>query len=336
MNNKKVLMDISWSNKGGIGRFTDEISKLLCDISKEELYRKCASPLAPLGLAVNIFLRKKTDVVFLPGYIPPLFCSKKFIITIHDLNHLDLNDNSSLFKRLFYNFIIKRGCRKAYKIFTVSNSSKERIVAWSGVNPNKIVTVYNGVSSLFNADVKPLNLGYKYLLCVGNRKTHKNEKCVISAFAKADIDPSIKLVFTGNPCNDLEKLIIQHGLSERVKFFGFVSEKDLPSLYKGSLGLVFPSLYEGFGLPVVEGMACGIPVLTSLTSSLPEVAGDAAILVDPLSEDAITKGISRLINDSELRKHLIQKGLLRAKRFNWQNVVSEIEMVLTEACDGNK
>ncbi|ELZ0879486.1 glycosyltransferase family 4 protein [Salmonella enterica] len=336
MNNKKVLMDISWSNKGGIGRFTDEISKLLCDISKEELYRKCASPLAPLGLAVNIFLRKKTDVVFLPGYIPPLFCSKKFIITIHDLNHLDLNDNSSLFKRLFYNFIIKRGCRKAYKIFTVSNFSKERIVAWSGVNPNKIVTVYNGVSSLFNADVKPLNLGYKYLLCVGNRKTHKNEKCVISAFAKADIDPSIKLVFTGNPCNDLEKLIIQHGLSERVKFFGFVSEKDLPSLYKGSLGLVFPSLYEGFGLPVVEGMACGIPVLTSLTSSLPEVAGDAAILVDPLSEDAITKGISWLINDSELRKHLIQKGLLRAKRFNWQNVVSEIEMVLTEACDGNK
>ncbi|EBS4609317.1 glycosyltransferase family 1 protein, partial [Salmonella enterica subsp. enterica serovar Altona] len=289
MNNKKVLMDISWSNKGGIGRFTDEISKLLCDISKEELYRKCASPLAPLGLAVNIFLRKKTDVVFLPGYIPPLFCSKKFIITIHDLNHLDLNDNSSLFKRLFYNFIIKRGCRKAYKIFTVSNFSKERIVAWSGVNPNKIVTVYNGVSSLFNADVKPLNLGYKYLLCVGNRKTHKNEKCVISAFAKADIDPAIKLVFTGNPCNDLEKLIIQHGLSERVKFFGFVSEKDLPSLYKGSLGLVFPSLYEGFGLPVVESMACGIPVLTSLTSSLPEVAGDAAILVDPLSEDAITK-----------------------------------------------
>ncbi|ECS4498438.1 glycosyltransferase family 1 protein, partial [Salmonella enterica subsp. enterica serovar Kentucky] len=286
MNNKKVLMDISWSNKGGIGRFTDEISKLLCDISKEELYRKCASPLAPLGLAVNIFLRKKTDVVFLPGYIPPLFCSKKFIITIHDLNHLDLNDNSSLFKRLFYNFIIKRGCRKAYKIFTVSNFSKERIVAWSGVNPNKIVTVYNGVSSLFNADVKPLNLGYKYLLCVGNRKTHKNEKCVISAFAKADIDPAIKLVFTGNPCNDLEKLIIQHGLSERVKFFGFVSEKDLPSLYKGSLGLVFPSLYEGFGLPVVESMACGIPVLTSLTSSLPEVAGDAAILVDPLSEDA--------------------------------------------------
>ncbi|MKD73124.1 glycosyltransferase family 1 protein, partial [Salmonella enterica subsp. enterica] len=179
----------------------------------------------------------------------------------------DLNDNSSLFKRLFYNFIIKRGCRKAYKIFTVSNFSKERIVAWSGVNPNKIVTVYNGVSSLFNADVKPLNLGYKYLLCVGNRKTHKNEKCVISAFAKADIDPAIKLVFTGNPCNDLEKLIIQHGLSERVKFFGFVSEKDLPSLYKGSLGLVFPSLYEGFGLPVVESMACGIPVLTSLTSS---------------------------------------------------------------------
>ncbi len=263
------------------------------------------------------------------------FLFEKFIITIHDLNHLDLNDNSSLFKRLFYNFIIKRGCRKAYKIFTVSNFSKERIVAWSGVNPNKIVTVYNGVSSLFNADVKPLNLGYKYLLCVGNRKLIRMRSVLYLPLPK-QILISNKTRFTGNPCNDLEKLIIQHGLSERVKFFGFVSEKDLPSLYKGSLGLVFPSLYEGFGLPVVESMACGIPVLTSLTSSLPEVAGDAAILVDPLSEDAITKGISRLINDSELRKHLIQKGLLRAKRFNWQNVVSEIEMVLTEACDGNK
>ncbi|MEY8785915.1 glycosyltransferase family 4 protein [Citrobacter freundii] len=247
-----------------------------------------------------------------------------------------MNDNSSFFKKLFYKFIIKRGCHQAYKIFTVSNFSKERIAEWSRVEPGKIVTVYNGVSEEFNIDVQPMDLGYEYLLCVGNRKTHKNESRVLSAFAKADIDPSIKLVFSGNPSSDLEKLIVQYGISERVNFLGFVSESDLPSLYKGSLGLVFPSLYEGFGLPVVEAMACGVPVLTSTTSSLPEVAGDAAILVDPVSVCAISDGITKLVNDTELREHLVHEGLLRAKKFSWKNVVNEIEMVLTEACNETK
>ncbi|MBC2619948.1 MULTISPECIES: glycosyltransferase family 4 protein [Citrobacter] len=336
MNNKKILMDISWSNMGGIGRFTDEISKLLTGISCAKIYKKCASPFAPLGLAVNILFQGKVDLILLPGYIPPLFCSKKFIVTIHDLNHLDLNDNSSFFKKLFYKFIIKRGCHQAYKIFTVSNFSKERIAKWSGVEPDKIVTVYNGVSDEFNIDVQPMDLGYEYLLCVGNRKTHKNESRILSAFSKAEIDPSIKLVFSGNPSSDLEKLIVQYGISDRVNFLGFVSESNLPSLYKGSLGLVFPSLYEGFGLPVVEAMACGVPVLTSTTSSLPEVAGEAAILVDPVSVCAISDGITKLVNDTKLREHLVHEGLLRAKKFSWKNVVNEIEMVLTEACNETK
>ncbi|HHU0689547.1 glycosyltransferase family 1 protein [Citrobacter sp. Marseille-Q3906] len=336
MNNKNILMDVSWSNMGGIGRFTDEVSKLLTGISRSILYKNCASPLAPLGLAKSIYQQKNADLIFLPGYIPPLFCSKKFILTIHDLNHLDLSDNSSFLKRSFYNFIIKRGCHQAYKIFTVSNFSKERIAKWSGVDPDKIVTVYNGVSEEFNINVIPMDLGYKYLLCVGNRKTHKNEKRVISAFAKADIADSIKLVFSGNPSSELEKIIKQYGISERVTFLGFVSEEDLPSLYKGSLGLVFPSLYEGFGLPVVEAMACGIPVLTSVTSSLPEVAGNAAILVDPEVVEDITEGITKLVNDTVLRERLIHNGIVRAKKFSWQSVVNEIEMVLAEACNGIK
>lgn len=336
MNNKKILMDISWSNMGGIGRFTDEVSKLLTGISRKKIYRKCASPFAPLGLALNICLQRKIDLIFLPGYIPPLFCSKKFIVTIHDLNHLDLDDNSSFFKKIFYKLIIKRGCHQAYKILTVSNFSKDKIAKWSGVNPDKIITVYNGVSDNFNVGVQSMDLGYNYLLCIGNRKTHKNESRVLSAFVKANIDPSIKLVFSGNPSSELDKLIVKYGISDRVHFKGFVSESDLPSLYKGSLGLVFPSIYEGFGLPVVEAMACGVPVLTSNVSSLPEVAGNAAILVDPLSVDAIADGITSLVNNLELRGHLVHKGLLRAKKFSWQNVVNEIEIVITEACNGTK
>ena len=94
-------MDVSWSNMGGIGRFTDEIARRLPDISLKKIYKKCASPIAPLGLAINIALLKKADLVFLPGYIPPLFSSKRYIVTIHDLNHLDIDDNSSFFKKLF-------------------------------------------------------------------------------------------------------------------------------------------------------------------------------------------------------------------------------------------
>ncbi|HCR1009026.1 glycosyltransferase family 1 protein [Enterobacter roggenkampii] len=336
MNNKKIFMDVSWSNMGGIGRFTDEIAKRLPDISLKKIYKKCASPMAPLGLAINIALLNKADLIFLPGYIPPLFSSKRYIVTIHDLNHLDIDDNSSFFKKLFYNYFIKRGCHKAYKIFTVSEFSKERIAKWSGVEPDKIITVFNGVSEEFNIDVRPMELGYEYLLCIGNRKTHKNEHRIISAFAKAEINPSIKLVFSGNPSDNLEKLIMECGLGERVNFLGFISDHDLPSLYKGSKGLVFPSLYEGFGLPVVEAMACGVPVLTSTTSSLPEVAGNAAILVEPTSVDAITDGITKLVNDSILREQLISEGLIRAQKFTWQNVINKIEMAFKEACNETK
>jgi glycosyltransferase involved in cell wall biosynthesis len=142
----------------------------------------------------------------------------------------------------------------------------------------------------------------------------------VSAVAAARLPPEVGLIFTGDPTPELEGHIRASGLSKRVSFSGTVSDEALAGLYRGALGLVFPSLYEGFGLPVVEAMACGTPVITSTTTALPEIAGDAAILVDPLSINEIAEALSRLHDDMELRLRLRVAGLRRAPQFNWASV----------------
>ena len=327
----KILFDKSWFGFGGIGRFASSIYDRLSnnDISCI-FFLNPTSLKMPILLSMSTFFHNKNSVLFLPGYIPPLLTKTPFVFTIHDLNHLDRNENSSLFKRLFYQFVIKPGCFKASFVLTVSEFSKNRIVEWSGISQDKVINVGNGVDDSFHPSVQPYQPGYEYLFCVSNRKLHKNEPRIIKAFFLANIPASIKLVMTGSPTEELSNLINEYQLSERVVFIGKVPEDDLPSLYKGSLCLVFPSLYEGFGLPVVEAMACGIPVLTSNTTSLPEVAGDAAILVNPESVDEIKTGIEKLVSDQALRENLIAKGLERAKLFSWDGVAARVQAVLDE------
>ncbi len=249
---------------------------------------------------------------------------------IHDLNHIDCTGNSSIFKRLYYAIVVKRACQFAYKILTVSEFSKKRIVDWAGVSAEKVVNVGNGVSDNFFEACKEYRLGYPYLLCVSNRKPHKNEYRIIRAFAHARIDPLIQLLFTGDSTPEIAELAKALNISSRIKFFGQVPEKDLPGLYRGALSLVFPSLYEGFGLPVIEAMACGTPVLTSSTTSLSEVAGEAALLVDPSSTHEISNGIERIVKEGELRKKLRLKGFQRVKLFDWDVVKNRVQNVLDE------
>lgn len=327
---KKIIMDSSWLGKGGIGRFTFELTHYLKKIDSREFYKNCASPLATIVTAFKSLSVNKKDVIFFPGYIPPLFCACNYIFTIHDLNHIDIDDNASRTKDFFYEYVIKHGCRRAEYIFTVSDFSRNRIAEWSGVAKDKIINVGNGVSKNFNASVTPYKPGYEYLLCVSNRKTHKNEKRIIHSFARSDMDPTIKLVLTGKPTNELLALIDEVGCKERVIFTGFILEDDLPGLYRGSLALIFPSLYEGFGLPVIEAMACGVPVVTSTVTSLPEVAGDAALLVDPESVEQITAAINEIVNNTETRAMMIDKGFAQAKLFSWEEVARKISKVFEE------
>lgn len=326
---RMYTIDTRWLGPHGIGRFTAEIQRRLA-LRDWGLAGSPSAPLDPLHLTWAMAKLPQDAMVFIPGYNAPLWPVRPFIFTLHDLNHLDVPNNSSASKRLYYHLVIRRACHTALRVLTVSEFSRQRIIEWAGVSPQQVVNVGCGVDASFNLEGERHDPGFGYFLMVSSRRPHKNETRVLAAFARARIDPAIRLLLTGFPTNALQAYIAQLGLTERVVFMGRVEDAQLPALYRGALGLLFPSLYEGFGLPVVEAMASGIPVLTSTVTALPEVAGDAALLVDPYDVDAIASGIERLLTDENLRTRLRAAGLKRAAMFRWDDVAARIKRVLDE------
>jgi glycosyltransferase involved in cell wall biosynthesis len=273
----------------------------------------------------------KNSVVFSPGYNGPLSMIRPFVFTLHDLNHIDVPANGSILKRLYYRLVIKRACQAASRVLTVSEFSRNRIADWSGVAADKIVNIGNGVDPLYQPKGPCYQAGHPYLLVVGSsRKPHKNDVRLIEAFSRAGIDTSVKLLLTGAPTKELEDVAKRCGVDSRIRFLGCVKTEELPPLYRGALALLFPSLYEGFGLPIVEAMACGTPVLTSACTGTEEVAADAAVTIDPYSTEKIAEGIKKITEDSDLRVELKLKGLERAAIFNWDKVADRIRLVLEE------
>ncbi|HHO0106950.1 glycosyltransferase family 4 protein [Klebsiella quasipneumoniae] len=324
---REIIIDMRWEGSGGIGTFAKEVNRI--NEYKESGFKgKPYSPLDSFKISFELFKRKskyRNKIIFFPGYIPPVFSLAPYVFTIHDLNHLDRPENSSFMKRLFYNYVIKRGCKKAELIFTVSEFSKKRIVEWSGVSPSKIINVGNGVSSLFAPEGDKKEFGFNYILCVSNRKKHKNEFETLRAYKQSGLHSKIKLVFTGNPDKDILAHIKTNNLTEHVHFTGYLPDSELPELYRGASAVVFISLYEGFGLPVIEAMASGVPVVTSNTTSLCEVAGDSALLVDPTDTDEIALALIKIINDDEVRNERIKLGLEQVKKYSWVNVAKKVD-----------
>lgn len=310
----KVIFDTRWFGEHGIGRFATEVYD-------EDFFQPIKLKGNPVSIfdviKLTIYLFFNKNFFFSPGFNAPFFFLHRTAITIHDLNHIDVNANTSFLKKLYYNIVLKRACRKAALIFTVSEFSKGRIVDWSGINPDKVKVVYNGVSSAFHQDVQPYLPGFPYIFIVGNRKLHKNEDRALRAFAQADIDKNIHVLFSGKPSDQLVNTAKELQIEDRVKFLGRLSEDELASTYKGALCLLFPSLYEGFGLPVIEAMACGTPVITSNTTSLNEICQGAGFLVDPSNVELITKKIEESINNPILATDNVRKGFNRAKDFSW-------------------
>jgi glycosyltransferase involved in cell wall biosynthesis len=188
-----------------------------------------------------------------------------------------------------------------------------------------------GISQHLTPDGNCYSPGYPYLLHVGNTKAHKNISRLIEAFAQANIDTPIHLILTGKCTLPLTQLIKKYRLENRVIFSGNLSEKELVEYYRGALALTFPSLYEGFGLPPLEAMACGTPVLTSNITSLPETVGDAAVLIDPYNIDSIKTGIEQITQDTLLRKNLIEKGHERITLFSWDKTAAAVQTILNNA-----
>ncbi|MBR7633449.1 glycosyltransferase family 4 protein [Janthinobacterium lividum] len=324
------FFDARWIGDHGIGR----VARVLDTALTLPHLDVAGSPSAPLD-ALRLWLATLKQIpkgtgLFSPGYNAPLFLTRPFVFTIHDLNHIDRSENGSWLKSLYYSLIMQRACRNAAAVLTVSEFSRQRIIAWSKIDAARVINIGNGVDPAYNVNVVPHSPGYPYLLSVSNRKPHKNEPRLLAAFASANIDPSIRLVMTGKPTEELLSQAKALGILDRLEFSGRVEESELPGLYRGALGLLFPSLYEGFGLPVIEAMSCGIPVLTSNTTSLPEVAGDAALLVDPDSVESITLGIDALCKDTALRQELCTRGLLQAAKFSWDETIRKVRTALDD------
>jgi len=325
--NAMLYADQRWIGNHGIGRFARHVLGAL-DYAPIRLRSNPAAPLDSWRLARALANLNGRDVFFSPGYNTPLFCRSPFVFTIHDLSHFYCPENSSAAIRLYYATILKRACRHAAKILTVSEFTRQQIIEWTGVNEEKVFNVGCGVDAAYHPGHETYGLPFPYLLCVSNRKEHKNEFRLVEAFAKAAIDDSIRLVFTGRPEETIVRWIGRHRLSDRVVFLGVIPENKLPSLYRGARALVFPSLYEGFGLPVLEAMACGTPAVTSNVTAMPEIAGDAALLVEPTCVEEIARAIERIVEDEALRERLRQRGAKRAVLFAWTRTCVRVRQEL--------
>jgi glycosyltransferase involved in cell wall biosynthesis len=321
-----IYADQRWIGDHGIGRFARHVLSGL-NYRSVPLSGHPAAPLDTWRLSRVLANLTADDLFFSPGYNTPLFCAAPYIFTIHDLSHVFCPENSSPLIQLYYATVMKRACHRAAAILTVSEFTRGQIAEWSGVPGEKVFNVGCGVDSAYRPEGERY-LPFPYLLCVSNRKKHKNEFRIVDAFAKAPVDQRIKLVFTGDPTRPLSDWIERRGIAERVNFVGSVPEEKLPSLYRGATALIFASLYEGFGLPLVEAMACGTPVVTANVSAMPETAGDAALLVDPTSVEQIAEAIEQIVNNSNLRTQLKDRGLIRAARFSWQKTTRTVQEVL--------
>lgn len=265
---------------------------------------------------------KKGDILFCPANIAPIFVpkNKKLILTIHDIAFMINPQSFSFFFRWYYKFIISINIKRADRIITVSNFSKKEIEKHYPYSKGKIEIIHLGIDELF----KPLNIKKKkQILYVGSLNERKNFKSVLEAYEKLNLK-DYKLLLVGNfndnfKINKYSKQIIDKAKQNKnILFLSNISNNELLKLYNESKLLIFPSFYEGFGLPPLEAMACGTSVITSNVSSLPEVGGDAVVYCNPYDVDDIRDKIELVINNENLQKEMIQKGLKRAKQFTWK------------------
>ena len=328
-------MDTRWIAPHGIGRFAREVISRLPEYKPLPGGPSKLSLVDPLWLSYTIS-RLRPQVYFSPGFNPPFRCAAPFIFTIHDLIHIDVAEERNLIKTLYYRTIVRPAVQRAFRILTVSNYSRRRIVSWASVPEDKVIVVGNGVSSEFTPDGPRQDRDKPYLLFVGNSKPHKNLERLIAAYARSGISDDAELVLCTPNESRIHSWIDKNGLHGKVFITGILSGSELASYYRGAMALLFPSLYEGFGLPALEAMACGTVVLSGAVTSIPEVTGDAALFIEPQDVDSIADGIRRLTDDDELRHDLRRRGLERANMFSWDKTAEVTWQVILQAASFHK
>ena len=297
-------------------------------------------------ITIPLALRREGVTLFhAPHYVLPPLVHCRSVVTIHDCIHLMFPQYlAKRFALPYARASIELAARRAARVLTVSESSKKDILRFVHIEPDKIDVIYNAYDDRFGIEPREeevvrvrerYQLHDEFVLYAGNVKPHKNLERLIDAFERVRKGglQHLKLVMIGDEISkytSLRRAVHRHQLHKYVRFLGYMPEETLAVMYRLAGVFVFPSLYEGFGLPPLEAMASGTPVVTSNVSSLPEVAGDAAVLVDPYDPAAIAGGIARVLTDERLRSDLRTKGLARARQFSWEMSVRRVREIYDE------
>jgi glycosyltransferase involved in cell wall biosynthesis len=303
------------------------------------IWHRARIPYAIENILGDIALYHATDFV-----LPPIRKHTKSILTIHDLSFVRVPETASPSLKKYLDVVVPRSIARATHVHAVSETTRQDIITLYNTSPQKVSVIHNALESHFKPTPISDDILAKYhvpnvpyIITVGTVQPRKNYSRLVEALHRVRDHYDIHLVVAGGRGwleDEFYNTIQKTHMTEYVHVTGFVADEDLPALYSGAVCMAYPSLYEGFGIPILEGMACGVPVLTSNTSSLPEVAGDAAIMVDPYRIDAIQEGLERLISDQNLRHNLIQKGFIQSKKFTWKESGRQLNMLYRQLLEG--
>ncbi len=281
------------------------------------------------------------DILFMPAHVLPIIHPRRSVATIHDLGYRCFPEAHPPAARLYLELGTRWNARQARRVVVDSQATRADLERFYGTPAYKIHVIYPGHTSWIQRVEDParirsaqerLGIPEQYILYVGTIQPRKNLVRLIEAYVSlrrrwpAGSEPP-HLVLGGKMgwmTQDIVRAVQHSGLENLVHLVGYVPDEELPALLSGALVFAFPSLYEGFGFPVLEAMACGTPVVCSNTSSLPEVAGDAALLVDPLDVEDIASSLLRVFQDEELRRRMVEAGYRQVQRFSWQNTAREL------------
>jgi glycosyltransferase involved in cell wall biosynthesis len=289
-------------------------------------------------------LTRPPRTLFVPSHVVPLWHPRRTVVTIHDLGYLEYPQAHTRLSRLYLHLSTWFSAHAARRVIAISEATKRDLIKHYTIKPGKIVVIYHGRDLIFapvtdpakiEQTLKKYSITQPYCIHVGTLQPRKNLGVLVEAWdiLRARVESPPQLLLAGKRgwlYESLLQSVKERNLDDLIKFADYVERDDLPSLYSGALALTFPSLYEGFGLPPLEAMSCGTPVLASTSSSVPEVVGDAGILLDPKDAGAWADAVQRVMQDGSLREELSRKGLERAKQFTWERCAKETFSVLVK------
>lgn len=274
------------------------------------------------------------------AFVTPLLTTCPAVITVYDLSFLHFPERFPTLQRLYLSSQTRRSCHRARRVITISESSRQDVHRFFGVPLSQIDVVVPGVDPVYTPLPPEEVTAFRqrqgldrFVLHVGTLQPRKNIPVLLQAIAHLD-DPALKLVLVGGKgwlYDDIFRQVQALGLAERVIFTGYVPDDDLPLWYNAAELLVFPSVYEGFGLPVVEAMACGTPVIAANSSSIPEAAGTAGLLFEPNDVEMLADQMTAVLTDTSLHKKLRRQGLEQARTFSWERAGRETAEVYRRA-----